>query len=126
MARSPKARQAPPDHNDPDAKAQIADLTREIIALEKRRESVNADISSARSKIKALNVDMDAWRASKRRQEMDPDVRAEFDRSQALCNAALGVPIQADLFAAADADANAGAGGEAPSASIGGIPGMVN
>jgi multidrug resistance efflux pump len=120
MARSPKPKPTPPDHNDPEAKAQIADLTREIIQLEKKRESVNADINSARKKIKALNIDMDAWAASKRRASMDPDVRAEFDRSQALCNAAMGVPIQADLFG----DNSDDAGEEEVEA--GGVPGTLN
>jgi predicted nucleic acid-binding Zn-ribbon protein len=90
---------SPPDHNEAAAqRAIIQTETAKVIALEKQRKSINDDIAAAKSTIKALNVDMDAWKASKRRQAMDPDVRAEFDRSQALCNEALGVPIQADLF----------------------------
>ncbi|WP_422057348.1 hypothetical protein [Sphingomonas sp.] len=89
----------PPDHNDPEQISLIRECTDKIISLEKQRASINADISAERKRIKASNIDMDAWRAAKRRREMDPDVRAEFDRSQTLCNKALGVPVQADLFA---------------------------
>lgn len=95
MARSDPP---PADHNEAQLRDEVKERTNNIIALEKKRSSINADINAERKKIKALNIDMDAWKASKRRAEMDPDVRAEFDRSQAVCNAALGVPIQADLF----------------------------
>lgn len=93
-----KGTQPPLNHNEAELREIIASETANIINFEKQRKVINDKITSARSNIKALNIDMDAWRASKRRQEMDPDVRAEFDRSQSLCNDALGVPIQADLF----------------------------
>jgi len=95
MARSDPP---PADHNEAQLRDEIKQRTGIIIGLEKQRSSINADITAERKAIKALNIDMDAWKASKRRAEMDPDVRAEFDRSQSVCNAALGVPVQADLF----------------------------
>lgn len=98
----PKDKSPPRDHNDPgdaEMKRLIAHHTDNYLTLVDQRASVNAKINSERKAIKALgNIDMDAWRASLRRKQMDPDVRAEFDRSQELCNEALGVPIQADLF----------------------------
>ncbi len=98
MAKAPKVQVIKPDHNDPECAAQIAEQTKLISTLEAKRDSINADINAARKRIKALNVDMDAWRGSYRRFKMDPDQRIEFDKSRMLCDAALGVPIQTDLF----------------------------
>jgi outer membrane murein-binding lipoprotein Lpp len=78
--------------------AKIEQLTREVQALENDRAAVNADINEKRASIKALGIDMSAWAAAKRRKEMDPDDRDNFDRSAAMCNAALGITIQGDLF----------------------------
>ena len=98
---------------DPEVRDQVLKLTRSIIAGETRRADINAAINADRKAIKALGVDLDAWRASKRRLEMDPDVRKDFDRSQLICNNALGVPVQADLF------------GDNPE-EVGGIPATLN
>ena len=90
-----------PGHNssfDPEQMTRIKALTAEIRKLEADRKAVNESIGERRAAIKAMGVDMDAYAASKRRMEMDPDDRDVFDRSQALCNAALGVPVQKDLF----------------------------
>lgn len=76
----------------------VRDKTAEIQKLTKDRSAINAKMNSARKAIKALGIDLDAWRASLRRKEMDPEDRNEFDRSQQECNRALGVPVQADLF----------------------------
>jgi hypothetical protein len=81
--------------------AEIEQLTREIQALEKDRKAVNDDINAARSKIKAKGINMAAYNAAKTRKEMDPDDRDNFDRSAVMCNAALGVTVQGDLFEAA-------------------------
>lgn len=113
MAKAPKGAAAPPrDHNEAmsaeDMKA-IEDATNKIIGLEKKRESINADINSERKKIRALGVNLDAWRASLTRLRMDEDKRAEFDRSRIVCDQALGVPVQGDLFA--DDEGEEGEGG---------------
>lgn len=113
MAKRPEAAAATPprDHNEAmsaeDMKA-IEDATAAILGLEKRRESINADIASERAKIKALGVNMDAWRASFTRSKMDPDKRDEFDRSRLVCDQALGIPVQGDLFAEEEAEDGAG------------------
>jgi hypothetical protein len=99
-------KRAPIDHNEAELREIIATETGNIIQFEKRRSAINDDITASRSKIKALNIDMDAWRAAKRRQSLDPDVRSEFDRSATVCNAALGCPIQADLFKADEPTGN--------------------
>ena len=97
-------------------KSEIARLTREIKKMEDDRSAIGAKINSHRKQIKAFHIDLDAWRASKRRQEMDPDDRAEFDRSAAICNAALGVPMQAELFGDVDDDDDDDDGDEGESA----------
>lgn len=79
----------------------VADHTKKIRLLKRDRSELNAEINSERKKIRALGIDLDAWRASERRYEMDPDERSEFDRSYDECNMALGVPAhatQADMF----------------------------
>jgi len=78
--------------------AKIEQLTREVQGLESERGEVNAAINERRASIKALGIDMNAWAAAKKRKEMDPDDRDNFDRSAAMCNAALGITIQGDLF----------------------------
>ncbi|MES2289312.1 MAG: hypothetical protein V4530_06190 [Pseudomonadota bacterium] len=99
MARGPKKSASPPsDHNEAELREIIRDNTDAIVALEKQRKNINDKISEKRSEIKALNIDMDAWKAGKRRYAMDKDVRSEFDRSITVVNAALGIPVQADLF----------------------------
>lgn len=98
----------PIGHNEAEIREAIASRTKDIVALEAKRADINADINAHRKAIRALGIDLDAWRAAKRRKEMDPDVRAEFDRSATLVNEALGIPVQADLFAAPPAGDNAG------------------
>lgn len=83
---------------------EIDDLTKEFIAIEKQVTALNADKNSKRKQIRALGVNLDAWRASVTRMRMDPDDRADFDRSREICDKALGVPVQADLFAEDDDD----------------------
>jgi hypothetical protein len=85
-------------HNSLEIKAAIATATKTIVDLKKKRKSINDDIASERQSVVALGVDRDAFASSLRRYEMDPDVRAEFDRSIALVNEALGIPAQGSLF----------------------------
>jgi uncharacterized protein (UPF0335 family) len=104
MAKAPKS--APPadgGRNNYTLSAEdlkdIEDRTKRIISLEEDRDEINADINAERKAIKAKGIDLDAWKASLKRFRMDPEQREKFDQSQANVNAALGVPIQADLFA---------------------------
>jgi uncharacterized coiled-coil DUF342 family protein len=76
----------------------LAELNAEIDKHEGQREVINSKINAARKSIKALGIDLDAWRASRRRAKMDPEDRDSFDRAAAVCNRAFGVPIQAELF----------------------------
>ncbi|MEA3537633.1 MAG: hypothetical protein U9R73_00720 [Pseudomonadota bacterium] len=100
MAKKPTTKAAAGHNSDlsDEDKAQIAKLTTEIVAQEKQRAALNAKINSNRKQIKAYGIDLEAWAASKKRQAMDPDVRAEFDRSLTITAEALGVPIQGSLF----------------------------
>lgn len=90
--------------------AKIEQWTREVQGLEADRKAVNDKINERRSSIKALGIDMSAWAAAKKRKEMDPDDRDNFDRSAAMCNAALGVTVQGDLFEAPAEPGNLPAG----------------
>lgn len=85
-------------HNENEVKAAIAVACKELQDLEKQRESINAKMNEKRKSIKAQGIDLDAFKSSYRRFKMDPDVRAEFDRSIALVNEALGIPAQGSLF----------------------------
>lgn len=102
-----KTKPPEPGHNsglsDEDLK-EIEAETRAIMKWMKDRENINAEINSSRKKIRALGINLDAWRASFTRMQMDPDDRDDFDRSRELCDEALGVPVQADLFAADEDD----------------------
>ena len=104
MAKKPTTKAAAGHNSDlsDEDKAQVAKLTAEIITQEKQRAALNAKINSNRKQIKAFGLDLEAWAASKKRQAMDPDVRAEFDRSLTITAEALGVPIQGSLFGADD------------------------
>lgn len=91
----------------PEELNELAKLTMEIQDIEDKVSALNAGKNAKRKAIKAMRIDLDAWRAAKRRLEMDPDQRDHFDQSQATCNAALGVPIQGALFGdATGADSN--------------------
>lgn len=79
-------------------KAKLVELNVDYNKLETERDNINAKMNAARKSIKALGINLDAWRASRRRQKMDPEDRDEFDRSADICNRAFGVPIQAELF----------------------------
>lgn len=105
MAKQPKVK-AQVGHNSDlsdDAKKELEDRSANIVRLSKQRADLNAKINADRKAIKALGIDLDAWRAAMRRKEMDPDVRTEFDRSQSICNDVFGIPVQADLFPTPDA-----------------------
>lgn len=95
-------------HNELEVKAAIAQACKDLQKLEKQRESINAQMNEKRKAIKAQGVDLDAFKASYRRFKMDPDVRAEFDRSIALVNEALGIPAQGSLFDDKDLDQGEG------------------
>lgn len=82
---------------DEDELSTLKEATREIRSLEVERGEINDKIAAARKRIKALGIDLDAWRASKRRLEMDPDDRTRFDHSHIQCNKALNVPIKGQL-----------------------------
>jgi hypothetical protein len=104
MARPPRQKAAkapPPTHNSDFSKEQIETIRKaseEIVQLENQREQINAAINLKRKSIKAAGCNLDAWRAQKRRAEMDTEKREDFDRSAIAASQALGVPIQGGLF----------------------------
>lgn len=84
--------------------AKVAKLHEDIVALKDKVSALNADANAKRKEIRAMGIDLSAYAAAAKRKAMDPDQRAEFDRSAAILNSALGIPLQADLFG--DANAN--------------------
>lgn len=85
-------------HNEAEVKVIIANAVKNIVQLKSKRKKINDDIAAERQTVVAQGIDRDAFNASLRRFEMDPDVRAEFDRSIAMANEALGIPAQGNLF----------------------------
>lgn len=75
----------------------IREATVTITQLGNERDAINARMNSERKRIKAIGIDLDGWRASKRRLEMDPDDRAKFDHSFEQANIALRIPIPKTL-----------------------------
>lgn len=99
MARGPtKAKSPPVDHNEAEILDIIKRVTDENISLARKRKAINDQILANYSEVKALNIDMTAYKAAARRYEMDADVRHDFDRSITQVNQALGIPVQPDLF----------------------------
>lgn len=86
------------DQLDEEELATVRDATHAIRRLQEERDAINAEMNSERKKIKAIGVDLDGWRASKRRLEMDPDDRAKFDHSFDQANIALGIAIPKSLI----------------------------
>lgn len=83
----------------PEQKVELAGFNSNYDKLEVERDQINAEMNAARKGIKALGINLDAWRASRRRAKMDPEDRQEFDRSADICNRSFGVPVQEELFA---------------------------
>lgn len=81
-------------------KLSLQEETAKYHGLQTQRDNINAKMNSCRKTIKALGINLDAWRASLKRQAMDPEKRTEFDRSAEECNKAFGIPVQQDLFEA--------------------------
>jgi hypothetical protein len=114
MARAPKSKPAPQNHNEAEILEIIKEVTDKNFTLANQRKAINDKITANLARVKALNIDMVAYKAGAKRYKMDPDVRIEFDRSVTQVNLALGIPVQADLFA----DTNEGDAGGIPEGAL--------
>jgi hypothetical protein len=89
-------------HNLTELKKLIADSIRSVTELKKDRADVNAEIGAVRAKLVAQGIPKKAFDMAMAYINMDPDDREGFDVAYALVREAGGLPMQEDLFTAAD------------------------
>lgn len=89
-------------HNLTELKAIIAGAIRTVSDLKLDRTDINAEIQSVRSNLVTHGVPKKAFDMALSYINMDPDDREGFDIAYALVREAGGLPMQEDLFAAAD------------------------
>lgn len=89
-------------HNLTGLKKDIADAIRRMATLKNERSDVNADMAAIREALQAKGIPKKAFAMALQYINMDPDDREGFDIAYALCREAGGLPMQEDLFAAAD------------------------
>lgn len=97
-------------HNLTGLKKEIADALAKMKDLKNDRADVNEEMGSIRARLEAKGIPKKAFAMAQQYINMDPDDREGFDIAYALCREAGGLPMQEDLFAAADrmaADAEA-------------------
>lgn len=88
--------------NISDLKTLIAQTLKNVKALKLDRADINDDINSQRAKLAAKGIPKKAFDMAAAYLDMDPDDREGFDIAYALVREAGGLPIQDDLFTAAD------------------------
>lgn len=66
------------------------------------RDDVNGDINALRSTLAAKGIPKKAFDMARQYMKMDPDDREGFDVAYALVREAGGLPMQDDLFSAAE------------------------
>lgn len=101
-------------HNITKVKDAIRDAIRDVTELKKDREDVNADMQAIREKLNALGIPKKAFDMALQYVNMDPDKREGFDIAYALVREVAGLPLQDDLFAAAERKANEEAKSDKP------------
>lgn len=70
-----------------------------VLMLQAKRDSINAEIAEERAAVKALGISKQAFDFGLKRKQMDADKRLELDDNYAVVCDALGVPLQqGDLF----------------------------
>lgn len=110
------------DHNLTKLKELIRESLKRSNSLEGDREQVNAELMEIRTALAAKGIPKKAYDMARRYIAMDPDDREGFDIAYALVREVGGLPMQEDLFTAADRlgnreltdeEDNGGDGGEA-------------
>ena len=89
-------------HNVGDLKKKIAEAIQSVKQLKLDRQDVNADIQAIREKMNALGIHKAAFDMALRYMSWEEDQRSNFDLAYALVREAGGVPMQEDLFQAAE------------------------
>ena len=89
-------------HNLTGLKKDIAEALQKMKRLKDERTDVNAEMGAIREALQAQGIPKKAFAMANSYINMDPDDREGFDIAYALCREAGGLPLQEDLFAAAD------------------------
>ena len=89
-------------HNLTGLKKNIADAIQKMGRLKNERSDVNAEMAAIREALQAQGIPKKAFAMALQYLNMDPDDREGFDIAYALCREAGGLPLQEDLFQAAD------------------------
>lgn len=89
-------------HNLTELKEFIAESLKRVDRLKLDRADVNDEIASVRAALAARGIPKKAFDMAASYMKMDPDDREGFDVAYALVREAGGLPLQEDLFAAAD------------------------
>lgn len=88
--------------NITDLKHLIAQTLKDVKALKLDRADINEDIGARRAALAARGIPKKAFDMAASYLDMDPDDREGFDIAYALVREAGGLPLQEDLFTAAD------------------------
>ena len=89
-------------HNLTDLKKIISDAIKSVGDLKLDRADINAEIQSVRANLVTHGIPKKAFDMALSYINMDPDDREGFDVAYALVREAGGLPMQEDLFSAAD------------------------
>ncbi len=89
-------------HNVGELKKKIADAISSVRELKEERSSINGDIAAVRERMNALGIKKAAFDMAMKYLDWDEDKRQNFDLAYALVREAGGVPMQEDLFQAAE------------------------
>lgn len=89
-------------HNVGELKKQIADAIQSVKQLKLDRQDINADIQAVREKMNALGIHKAAFDMAMKYLSWEEDKRTNFDLAYALVREAGGLPMQEDLFQAAE------------------------
>lgn len=83
----------------------IADSLKELDHQEGNRSEANAEMAATREVLAAKGISKKALAAARTYMKLDPDDREGFDIAYALVRKVGGLPMQDDLFSAAEAKA---------------------
>lgn len=90
------------DHNLTGLKKEIAEALQQMKDLKLDRADANASMGEIRSRLEAKGIPKKAFAMAQTYLNMDPEDREGFDIAYAICREAGGLPLQEDLFQAAD------------------------
>jgi sigma54-dependent transcription regulator len=77
---------------------EVAAIHARIVQHKANAKRENDKANAERKALKAMQIDLSAYAAASKRAAMDVDQRLNFDQSVSNMNAALGIPVQANLF----------------------------